>query len=74
VKRSVFDAQAVEKGQLPAGAHNYEAVRNVVLEQILKADLILIDEICFAPMDKTGARPGRELLARRAPIVGHPRR
>ena len=34
VKRSVLDAQAVEKGQLPAGAHNYEAVRDVVVERV----------------------------------------
>jgi DNA replication protein DnaC len=27
-----------------------------VIEQILKADLILIDEIGFAPMDDTGAQ------------------
>jgi hypothetical protein len=34
VKRSVLDAQAVEEGQLPAGAHNYEAVRDVVIERV----------------------------------------
>jgi hypothetical protein len=34
VKRSVLDAQAVENGQLPAGAHNYEAVRDVVIERV----------------------------------------
>jgi len=34
VKRTVLDAQAVEKGQLPAGAHNYEAVRDVVVERV----------------------------------------
>ena len=36
VKRSVLDVQAVEKGQLPAGAHNYEAVRDVVVERVAR--------------------------------------
>jgi len=36
VKRSVLEAQAVEKGQLPAGAHNYEAVRDVVIERVAR--------------------------------------
>jgi transposase len=34
VKRSVLDAQAVDQGQLRAGAHNYEAVRDVVIERV----------------------------------------
>ncbi len=34
VKRSVLDAQGVERGQLPTGAHNYEAVRDVVVERV----------------------------------------
>jgi transposase len=34
VKRSVLDAQAVELGELPAGAHNYETVRDLVVERV----------------------------------------
>ena len=34
VKRAVLAAQAAEKGQLPAGAHNYDAVRDVVIERV----------------------------------------
>jgi hypothetical protein len=34
VKRSVLSAQAVEMGDLPAGAHNYETVRDLVVERV----------------------------------------
>jgi transposase len=34
VKRSVLDAHAVEMGELPAGAHNYETVRDLVVERV----------------------------------------
>jgi transposase len=34
VKRSVLSAQAVEMGGLPAGAHNYETARGLVIERV----------------------------------------
>jgi hypothetical protein len=36
VRRSVLEAQAVESGQLPAGAHNYESVRELVVERVAR--------------------------------------
>jgi transposase len=34
VKRSVMNAEAVEMGDLPSGAHNYESVRDLVVERV----------------------------------------
>ena len=34
VKRSVLAAQAAEKGEIPVVEHNYDAVRDVVIERV----------------------------------------
>ena len=34
VKRSVLAAQAAETGEMPAVAHNYDAVRDLVIERV----------------------------------------
>ena len=36
VKRSVLAAQAAEKGEIPVVEHNYDAVRDVVIERVAR--------------------------------------